>query len=78
MKEFFSNLSVAPSVKSSYYDTTMLEAMWKAISDVDRFQIPQTIFHNEDTSGWTNTNPFASVLSESSLWVTILPARFFN
>jgi len=77
MQEIFPNLVEAPSVKVVRYDTTKNEAVLSSMMDADRYGLPQTVFHNADTSGWSHTNPYASVLKKSTLWYTVLPNRFF-
>lgn len=49
-----------------------------ATKDADSTRLPQTVFRNQDTCGWANTNPFAMVLSRSECSVTILPESYFR
>lgn len=58
--------------------TSRLVAEMYAARKADECGIPQTIFKNEWTAGWWHTNPFASVLSRSKIFITILPARYFQ
>jgi hypothetical protein len=49
-----------------------------AQQDADTFGIPQTVFRNADTCGWTSTNPFAPMLTRSEVSITMLPTRYFQ
>jgi hypothetical protein len=53
-------------------------AVERAQSHADSFGLPQTVYRNEDTCGWANTNPFARVLDRSEILVTVLPLRYFS
>lgn len=59
-------------------DTKKTEAISHAEREADRSMIPQTIFRNEDSAGWWHTNPFASLLKRSEVYMSVLPSRYFR
>ena len=46
--------------------------------DADKFCLPMTVYRNETSYGWTYTNSLAPLLRKAEVFVTILPARFFQ
>jgi len=53
------------------------QAISTAQSEANKYGLPQTVFQNLDTCGWANTNPFSSVLGNSEVFATMLPANYF-
>lgn len=43
-----------------------------------KFGIPQTVYRNNDSGGWSHTNPMAKFLVSAEKFVTILPANYFS
>lgn len=76
--EFAASETCRRSPNLDRLDTSLLAAKLHAERSADEFVMPQTIFRSLDSSGWWHTNPFASVLRNSEIFVTILPERYFK
>ena len=49
-----------------------------AQSAATRFGLPQTVYFDQSTGDWSNTNPFSSFLQRNPVQaVTVLPANYF-
>lgn len=59
-------------------EVPLLAARLSAMRDADKFCLPMTVYRNETSYGWTYTNPLAPLLRKAEVFVTILPARFFQ
>lgn len=59
-------------------DTSLLAAKLYAKRGADTSSLPQTIFRTPETSGWWHTHCHARVLDKAEVFVTILPARYFQ
>jgi len=59
-------------------DTSLLAAKLYAKRGADASSLPQTIFRTPQTAGWWHTHCHARVLEKAEVFVTILPARYFQ
>lgn len=59
-------------------EVPLLAARLCAMRDADKFCLPMTVYRNESSYGWAYTNPLAPFLKKAEVFVTILPARFFQ
>lgn len=59
-------------------DTSLLAAKLYAKRRADASSLPQTIFRTPDTAGWWHTHYHARLLAKAEVFVTILPARYFQ
>lgn len=53
-------------------------AIETASRSADQTGLPQTVYRNQDTCGWTNTNAFAGVLNRSTVFATMMPASYWS
>lgn len=74
-EQFIRNLNRAAPPSWHVSLETAIDLATKAADD---YTLPQTVYRNADTCGWANTNFLAPVLDRSELFVTILPARYFQ
>lgn len=58
--------------------SSRLAAEMYAVRRADECGVPQTVFRNPQVAGWWHTNPFASILINSEIFITILPSRYFH
>jgi len=58
--------------------TPLLAARLLAMRAADRSALPQTVFRNMNTAGWSHTHASSRALQESDLFVTVLPIRYFE
>lgn len=70
------HISRAAAVYSD--EVPLLAARLSAMRDADKFMLPMTVYRTSETYGWAYTNPVAPVLRKAEVFVTILPARFFQ
>jgi len=56
----------------------LLAARLSAMRAADEHGLPMTVYRTADTHGWAYTNPISRVLHKAEVFVTILPARFFQ
>lgn len=54
-----------------------LTAQFLAVRVADENGIPQTVYRNADTSGWTHANAVDLASANVGAYITILPRRFF-
>jgi hypothetical protein len=73
---FAEHTSRAAAVYSD--EVPLLAARLSAMRDADKFCLPMTVYRSENSYGWAYTNPLAPFLKKSEVFVTILPARFFQ
>lgn len=73
---FAEHTSRAATVYSD--EVPLLAARLSAMRDADKFCLPMTVYRNETSYGWTYTNPLATLLNKAEVFVTILPARYFQ
>jgi hypothetical protein len=71
-----------PSTRAAQLPCTAMKCRFSppvcAMRDADRFCLPMTVYRNESSYGWAYTNPLAPFLKKAEVFVTILPARFFQ
>ncbi|CAN7635490.1 hypothetical protein [Massilia sp. LjRoot122] len=77
--DFASSFAEYTSRAAAVYsdEVPLLAARLSAMRDADKHGLPMTVYRNADTYGWAYTNPFARVLRNAEVFVTILPSRFF-
>lgn len=73
---FAEHTSRAAAVYSD--EVPLLAARLSAMRDADKFCLPMTVYRNDTSYGWAYTNPLAPLLRKAEVFVTILPARFFQ
>jgi uncharacterized protein YkwD len=59
-------------------EVPLLAASLSAKRAADEHCLPMTVYRNADSHGWAFTNPISRVLHKAEVFVTILPARFFQ
>lgn len=59
-------------------DVRLEEAIQTAYRSSDETGLPQTVYRDGDSGGWSHTNAFASRLVRAELAVTALPTRYFT
>ena len=65
-------------MKTPTWHIKLSQALESAQAAADKYGLPQTVFKTPETCGWSNTNPFSSVLAKADVHATILPANFFH
>jgi len=59
-------------------DVRVEEAILLAYQASDRTGLPQTVYRDSDSGGWSHTNAFANRLSAAEVALTALPSRYFK
>ncbi len=59
-------------------DVRLEEAIQMARRSADETGLPQTVYRDGDSGGWSHTNAFANRLATADLAVTALPMRYFT
>ncbi|KAF1003934.1 MAG: hypothetical protein GAK28_04397 [Luteibacter sp.] len=59
-------------------DVRLEEAIQTAYRSSDETGLPQTVYRDGDSGGWSHTNAFANRLARAELAVTALPTRYFT
>lgn len=59
-------------------DVRLEEAIQMAYRSSDETGLPQTVYRDGDSGGWSHTNAFANRLARAELAVTALPTRYFT
>lgn len=65
-------------MKTPNWHIQQVSALGRASVSANYSGVPQTIFRNKNTCGWTNTHSLAKVLDTSEVFATMLPDRFFD
>jgi hypothetical protein len=80
LPDFESSFAAYTSRAAAVYscEFPLVAARLAAMRAADEHCLPMTVYRNADTHGWTFTNPIARVLHKAEVFVTILPARFFQ
>ena len=68
----------APDRPVDPLDTRIEPACDRAAAKASEYMLPQTVYRNADSAGWSSTNPFSGLLHKAEVWVTMLPARYFT
>lgn len=80
LPDFESSFAAYTSRAAAVYscEFPLVAARLAAMRAADEHCLPMTVYRNADTHGWAFTNPIARVLHKAEVFVTILPARFFQ
>ena len=70
------NNNKLPALKS--WEVKQGVAVAHAAQVANDYGLPQTVYRNSDTSGWSHTNALANLLSSASVFVTTLPKNYFT
>ena len=59
-------------------DSTIEAGVLAASVAATKHSLPQTVFRNKDSAGWSHTNPFSKCLNQSQVFFTALPENYFH